>query len=115
MSKKEEESGKETYFPFTFLSSLLLVCLSSPIPGKRACSQAMGKVKWQSTTSNSLVWIVIIIMIIIIINNNTLYYSVKSSSKATQSSLIGDTDHNTGISLLLSTSVWVLLSPPIER
>ena len=25
------------------------------------------------------------------------------------------TDHNTGISLLLSTSVWVLLSPPIER
>ena len=48
-------------------------------------------------------------------NINTLYYSVKSSSKATQSSLIGDTDHNTGISLLLSTSVWVLLSPPIER
>ena len=43
------------------------------------------------------------------------YYSVKSSSKATQSSLIGDTDHNTSISLLLSTSVWVLLSPPIER
>ena len=33
-------------------------------------------------------------------NNNTLSYSVKSSSKATQSSLIGDTDHNTGISLL---------------
>ena len=25
------------------------------------------------------------------------------------------TVHNTGISLLLSTSVWVLLSPPIER
>ena len=25
------------------------------------------------------------------------------------------TDHNTGISLLLSTSVWVLLGPPIER
>ena len=25
------------------------------------------------------------------------------------------TDHNTGISLLLSTSAWVLLSPPIER
>ena len=48
-------------------------------------------------------------------NNDTLYYSVKSSSKATQSSLIGDTVHNTGISLLLSTSVWVLLSPPIER
>ena len=24
------------------------------------------------------------------------------------------TVHNTGISLLLSTSVWVLLSPPIE-
>ena len=24
------------------------------------------------------------------------------------------TDHNTGISLLLSTSAWVLLSPPIE-
>ena len=47
-------------------------------------------------------------------NNNTLYYSVKSSSKATQSSLIGDTDNNTGISLLLSTGVWVLLSPPIE-
>ena len=46
--------------------------------------------------------------------NNTLYYSVKSSSKATQSSLIGDTDHNTGISLLLLTSVWVLLSPTIE-
>ena len=110
MSKKEEESGKETYFPFTFPSSLLLVCLSSPIPGKRACSQAMGKVKWQSTTSNSLVWVVIIIII-----NNTLYYSVKSSSKATQSLIIGDTDHNTGISLLLSTSVWVLLSPPIER
>ena len=48
-------------------------------------------------------------------NNNTLYYSVKSSSKATQSSLIGDTVHNTGISLLLSTSAWVLLSPPIEH
>ena len=48
-------------------------------------------------------------------NNNALYYSVKSSSKATLSSLIGDTDHNTGISLLLSTSVWALLSPPIER
>ena len=48
-------------------------------------------------------------------NINTLYYSVKSSSKATQSSLIRDTDHNTGISLLLSTSVWVLLSPPTER
>ena len=47
--------------------------------------------------------------------DDTLYYSVKSSSKATQSSLIGDTDHNTGISPLLSTSVWVLLSPPIER
>ena len=47
-------------------------------------------------------------------NNNTLYYSVKSSIKATQSSLIGDTVHNTGISLLLSKSVWVLLSPPIE-
>ena len=47
--------------------------------------------------------------------NNTLYYSVKSSSKAIQSSLIGDTDHNTGISLLLSTSAWVILSPPIER
>ena len=25
------------------------------------------------------------------------------------------TVHNTGISLLLSTSVWDLLSPPIER
>ena len=25
------------------------------------------------------------------------------------------TDHNTSISLLLSTSVWVLLSPPIEH
>ena len=25
------------------------------------------------------------------------------------------TVHNTGISLLLLTSVWVLLSPPIER
>ena len=25
------------------------------------------------------------------------------------------TGHNTGISLLLSTSAWVLLSPPIER
>ena len=25
------------------------------------------------------------------------------------------TVHNTGVSLLLSTSVWVLLSPPIER
>ena len=25
------------------------------------------------------------------------------------------TDHNTGISLLLSTSAWALLSPPIER
>ena len=25
------------------------------------------------------------------------------------------TDHNTGISLLLSTSVCILLSPPIER
>ena len=25
------------------------------------------------------------------------------------------TDHNTGISLLLSTSAWVLLSPPTER
>ena len=25
------------------------------------------------------------------------------------------TVHNTGISLLLSTSVWVLLSPPVER
>ena len=50
-----------------------------------------------------------------IINNDTLYYSVKSSSKPTQSSLIGDTDHNTGISLLLLTSVWVLLSPPLER
>ena len=25
------------------------------------------------------------------------------------------TDHNTSISLLLSTSAWVLLSPPIER
>ena len=54
-------------------------------------------------------------MLIIIINNNALYYSVKSSSKATQSSLIGDTDHNTGISLLLSTGVWALLGPPIER
>ena len=48
-------------------------------------------------------------------NNNTLNYSVKSSSKATQSSLIGDTDHNTGISLLLWISVWVLLSPPTEH
>ena len=48
-------------------------------------------------------------------NKNTLYYSVKSSSKATQSSLIGDTIHNIGISLLLSTSAWVLLSLPIER
>ena len=48
-------------------------------------------------------------------NNYTLYYSVKSSTKATQTSLIGDTVHNTGISLLLSTSVWVLLSPSIER
>ena len=45
-------------------------------------------------------------------NNNTLYYSAKSSSKATQSSLIGVTVHNTGISLVLSISVWVLLSPP---
>ena len=36
-------------------------------------------------------------------NNNTLYYSVKSSSKATLSSLIVDTDHNTGI------------SPPIDQ
>ena len=44
-------------------------------------------------------------------NSSTLYNSVKSSSKATQSSLIGDTDRNTGISLLLSISVWVLLSP----
>ena len=52
---------------------------------------------------------------IIINNNNTLYYSVKSSSKAIQSSLIGDTVHNTSISLLLSTSVWVLLSPSVER
>ena len=49
------------------------------------------------------------------INNNKFYYSVKSFSKATQSSLIGDTVHNTGINLLLSTSVWVLLSLPIER
>ena len=48
-------------------------------------------------------------------DTNTLYHSVKSSSKATQSSLIGDTVHNTGISLLLSTSVWVILSPSIER
>ena len=47
--------------------------------------------------------------------NNTLYYSIKSSSKATQSSLIGATDHDTGISLLLSTSTWVILSHPIER
>ena len=32
-------------------------------------------------------------------------------------SLVGEevTVHNTGISLLLSTSVWVLLGPPIER
>ena len=25
------------------------------------------------------------------------------------------TDHNTGISLLVSTSVWVFYNPPIER
>ena len=41
----------------------------------------------------------VIYLTIVTNNNNTLYYSVKSSSKATQSSLIGDTDHNTGISL----------------
>ena len=35
--------------------------------------------------------------------------------KATWVSLIGDTVHNTGISLLLSTSVFVLLRPPLEH
>ena len=44
---------------------------------------------------------IIVITIIIIINK--LYYSVKSSSKATQSSLIGVTVHNTSISLLVGS------------
>ena len=45
----------------------------------------------------------IIVITIIIIIKNKLYYSVKSSSKATQSSLIGVTVHNTSISLLVGS------------
>ena len=56
-------------------------------------------------------------IITIIVINNKLFYTVKFSNKVSQSSLIGDTVHNTGTSLLLSASVWVLLMLPftLER
>ena len=63
---------------------------------------------YYNKNNNNIIIITIIIKLIIIINIIfILYYSVNSSSKATLASLIGDTVHNTGISLLLSSSMWL--------